>query len=573
MRGARQQTPRRRSRGPAAAIAAAAVLLAGWLSSPQPAPAQSLDDSLSPGRVEQRFQQPLEPLSLPELTVPKTEEPLPPKQADKIRFRLSGINVTGGTVYPETALLDLYRDRLGQEVTLSDIYEIADAIAAKYRNDGYILTQVLVPPQRISEGIVTLQVVEGYIDRIEIEGDVPEEGGLIDTYARRILASRPLNAADLERALLLMNDLPGITAKAVMIPSFEVAGASDLVLQLQFARADGFASIDNRGTRFIGPVQFQAAGGVNSLLGNYSRLEARGVVTQQTHELRYGEVALTSQIGSQGTKAVGRVTANATRPGDTLAPFDVRGQSRSLALTLSHPWIRSRRENLTLKGNFTYRYSKTEILGQQLNKDSIRVLRAGAAYDFADGWNGVNLVEVTLSQGLDCCGAREAGAAGLGRTNAKPDFTIGRVDAVRVQAIDSRFRVNLGASGQYALAQLPSSEQFGYGGELYGRAFDPSAITGEHGVAAKAEAVFTPRIESDLLQDYQIYGYADYGAVFRIDALGGPSQAQGASLGVGLRVRVAQRVSGQLEMAQPLLRNTARGDRNPRAFFRFGVQF
>ncbi len=548
-------------------LAAAAALASGV------ARAQSLDDSLSPGRVEQRFQQPLQPLAVPDLTLPKAEEPLPPKQAAKIRFRLGGIRVAGATVYPETAFLDLYRDLLGQEVDLNRVYAIADAIAAKYRNDGYILTQVLVPPQRISEGIVTLQVVEGYVDKIEIEGDVPEEGGLVDIYARRILASRPLNAKDLERALLLMNDLPGVAAKAVMIPSFDTPGASDLILQLQFRRADGFAAMDNRGTRFIGPNQLQVGGGVNSLLGNYTRIEARGVVTQQTEELRFGEVAASVPLDSHGTLLTLRANANATKPGDTLRPFNVKGESQSLTIGAAHPWIRSRRENLTLKGGYTYRYSKTDILGQMFSKDSNRILRAGAAYDFADGWNGVNLVELTLSQGLACCGARDAGAQGLGRANAKPDFSFARLDLVRVQAIDAEFRLNLGASAQYALAQLPSAEQFGYGGELYGRAFDPSALTGDHGVAGKAEAVFQPRIESDLLQDYQLYAYADYGAVFRIDALGAASQSQGASLAVGLRLRVADRVTGALEMAQPLLRDTAKGNRDPRAFFRFGVQF
>lgn len=557
----------------AAILFAAGVLVCATLPLDGRAMAQSLDDSFSPGRVEQRFQQPLRPLAVPDLAIPKAEEQLPPQQAAQIRFRLGGVRVTGASVYAESDFLPFYRDLLGSEVDLNRIYDIADAIGAKYRNDGYVLTRVIVPPQRISEGIVTLQVVEGYVDKIEIEGDVPQEGGLIDIYARRILASRPLNAKDLERSLLLMNDLAGVTAKAVMIPSFDTPGASDLILQLRFSRADGFATVDNRGTRFIGPNQMQAGAGVNSLLGNYTRIEARGVITQQSEELRYGEVAATVPVDSHGTLLTGRFNANATKPGDSLQPFNVKGESQSLTIGLSHPWIRSRRENLTLKGGYTYRYSKTDILGQMFAKDSNRILRAGAAYDFADGWNGVNLLELTLSQGLACCGARDAGAQGLGRVNAKPDFSFARLDLVRVQAIDAEVRVNFGASGQYALAQLPSAEQFGYGGELYGRAFDPSALTGDHGVAAKAEAVFQPQIKSDLLQDYQLFAYADYGAVFRIDALGAASQAQGASLGVGLRLRIADRISGSLEMAQPLMRNTAKGNRNPRAFFRFGVQF
>jgi hemolysin activation/secretion protein len=53
----------------------------------------------------------------------------------------------------------------GREITGNDILELASSLTAMYRNAGYILSLVVVPPQSLSDGTLTLRVVEGYIDR------------------------------------------------------------------------------------------------------------------------------------------------------------------------------------------------------------------------------------------------------------------------------------------------------------------------------------------------------------------------------------------------------------------------
>ena len=118
----------------------------------------------------------------------------------------------------------LYRGRLGTTVSLADIYDIANALTNKYRNEGYILTQVVVPPQTIENGLVRLQVVEGFVDGITIAGE-PRESAVkqFRKYADNLRENNILSAQNLERYLLLINDLPGVTARSVLSPSQTVS--------------------------------------------------------------------------------------------------------------------------------------------------------------------------------------------------------------------------------------------------------------------------------------------------------------------------------------------------------------
>ena len=91
-----------------------------------------------------------------------------PQGAENIFFNLTQIKLSGISAYAEPNLLPLYKHHLGASVSLAQIYEIAAALMAKYRNDGYILTQVYIPPQTIDAGEVQINVLEGFIDKINI---------------------------------------------------------------------------------------------------------------------------------------------------------------------------------------------------------------------------------------------------------------------------------------------------------------------------------------------------------------------------------------------------------------------
>jgi len=110
-----------------------------------------------------------------------------PDNADEIMFELRNLSIEGVSAYGQEDLASIYQDKLGTTVSLADIYAIANRLTNKYRNEGYILTQVVVPPQTIDGGNVKLRVVEGFVDRVVVQGDNdPSALALIQKYANNI---------------------------------------------------------------------------------------------------------------------------------------------------------------------------------------------------------------------------------------------------------------------------------------------------------------------------------------------------------------------------------------------------
>ncbi len=536
-----------------------------------------------PGRVEEHIQTPkLTPDVSPRVDVEKLELLGAPAGAENIRFALSGIKVEGVTVYTEEELQAVYADRLGQTISLAELYGIANSLTTKYRNEGYILTQVVVPPQTIDAGVPKLKVVEGYIDQVIIDGDEQKEGAALDVirkYAGKLASNGPLNAKDLERALLLINDLPGVTARSILSPSTQ-PGAADLRIVVERDRYDALLSVDTNGSRYLGPLEFIAAGSVNSLFQNNEKISGQFVFAPDndpTHELMYGSVSYWQPLWSQGTslEVLGSVTD--TRPGYDLDRFDVHGQSRYASVKVEHPFIRSRDFNLTGRVLFDWRDIESKNNLEPTRQDRLRVLRTGGRLEFLETYFGVgiNAFDVELSQGLNVFGASEEGAPNLTRAAGDPTFTKLTAEAQRLQKINNRINLLLAVRGQLSSNKLLSSEEFGFGGINYGRGYDPSEIVGDEGVAGKLEVQWNEPYDISLLENYQLFSFLDAGRTWNEDASTSSRKKDAlSSAGFGIRADFTAETTAGLMVAFPINEDIqTQGDKDPRVYFNLSRRF
>ena len=177
-----------------ATVVAALVIGASMIGMPAAGAQES-----EPGRLElllaqSEGEEETEAKSTFEPIVPEGDDAVAPDEAEAIKFVLSGVLVEGSTVYDEVDFLPIYEAALGEEVSLADIYRMAGSISAKYRGDGYILSRAVVPAQRIRDGLVRIQAIEGFINEVIIEGDDSNRESLLEAYAAKIAAERPLTA-------------------------------------------------------------------------------------------------------------------------------------------------------------------------------------------------------------------------------------------------------------------------------------------------------------------------------------------------------------------------------------------
>lgn len=538
--------------------------------------AQDIPGSAQPGRIEDQFTSPedalpaVEPGALIESAQQKTSIP---EEAFNLRFVLKGIEFVGNTVYAEEELLPYYTNQLNTEIPFSMMYSLAEILTDKLRADGYLMSSVIVPAQSVDGGIIKLRFIEGFVDQInfEYEGNISEKTKkVLGTYAKKIQKEAPLTTGALERYLLLMNDLPGIEARAVVSASAATPLAADLAIIVSKDTVDGFVDINNRGTRFVGPVQGQIANYIN---GTRDRIGVRAVGTSNIDELKFAELSWERAVGNNGMRVRLSGSSSDSEPGHTLDSFDIKSTSKSFEARVAYPILRARAQNLEAYGTFSYRNLKTDTFDTQLNEDRIRALRAGLQWNKADQYKGVTTASVEVSQGLPIFDSTDRNSPDTTRIEAAPDFTKVEATLSREQILGKGFSVVGAATGQYSPRPLYASEEFGVGGESFGGAYDSSEITGDSGAAARIEARYTDVVQNSAwFNSVQYYAYYDFGVTNDHDpGTGVNARRTLTSVGVGTRFDVVQNIAGYVEVAKPLTRDISAlnnaGD-SPRVFFK-----
>lgn len=539
------------------------------LATPAQATAVDVPTSADPGILSRTLQSmprggaaPREMLSV----APEKAEAEPAGDQQKV-FTLNGVTVEGATVFSAADFDEVTAAYIGKQTSLADLNALARALTAQYRNAGYIFSRVIVPPQKVKDGTVQLKAVEGRVTDVRLTGDYEDSNGLIADFAEQIKSEGPAKDSDIERYLLLINDLPGISARALMAPS-QTPGGGELTINVEKKTLEGSLSVDNRGTRYIGPYRGTGILAVNSLFDMHDRTTLRVITTAESTELGFGEVTHEEQLGSEGTRLKARYSITRTRPGNTLHIYEIKGDSDTFDLEAMHPLVRSRATNLNLLAGFTSLGSETAVLKSQTAQDRVRSVRVGAHYDLIDSWSGINQFETSLIKGLKIFDATKDGF-GRSRANGDHDFVRATFSATRIQDLGHNFSAQVSGSGQYSPKPLLASEEFSLGGSEMGRAYDAGEITGDQGMAGMVELRYGENLDDPYLQAYQAYTYYDTGRVWNVDPVVGEGKTSVlSSVGIGVRFNIAYDMSGSVEVDQPLTRKVgADDDKGARVFF------
>lgn len=502
--------------------------------------AQVIPPSAQPGRERERFTEPPTPRAQPggpAISLPST---VAPPGANKILLKLRGVHIVGATVYRPEDLAPLYADLVGRRVTLQDIYNIAQRITAKYGADGYILSRAVVPVQQLDPkgAVVRIEVIEGYIDRVEWPKQLGRYRDFFADYARKITAERPINVRTLERYLLLASDLPGLKFSTRLEPSKTAKGASTLIVDVAEKPLDAYGRVDNRGTPSRGPYEVLSSATLNNIFGMHEALTLTWAATTKLKELEYFSANYRQVLTSEGLTAFVNGSYGWGRPGTaTLELLQYKTRTNYVEGGFAYPVIRAREQNLTLSGLGFASDSHSDILAAPFNEDRLRGLRLKADADMADRLQGINQFNVTISQGIEGLGSTVNGNPLASRAAGRVDF--GKVEgyASRLQPLVANFSAMLATYGQYAFTPLLTPEQCGFGGARFGRAFDPSQMLGDSCWEVSGELRYDLPAGMMQLTQAQLYGFSDYGKLWtRAAAIGTLATTDGASAGAGVRL-------------------------------------
>lgn len=500
-----------------------------------------------------------------------------PEGAEDIMFVLQDVSVQGSTVFSEDDLSGIYQDLIGAEIQLSKLWEISQEITALYQSEGYFLSRAYVPAQEIETGNITINVIEGYIGDIEIEGE-RSDNYLVFDLQNRILSQKPVRLEALERNLLLLNDIPGFYYRAVLekMPAVDAPeGAVLLILKEAREPGSGAVFLSNHGSPFSGPARANFAYQYSVIPFQKSTIYGMASIPGGNEVWELG-LQQEAKILPELTSSLA-VDYTVSEPGHTLEQFDIESSTVNINAGVKWNAIRQRRQNLDFGLMFDLKNVNSDIFDTPLTRDRIRVLRADMHYEGADPFiGGYSVADVQLSRGITGLGASNPGDLNLSRTEAKPDFTVINASLQYHKAINSNWLASTTIKAQHASKPLYSSEEFGVGGATLGRAYDESEITGDKGVAGSVELTYTgiKPIEKFKISPSVFY---DLGKIWNIDQAQSDSVSI-SSLGAGVSVSHPSGFNASISIAQPLTKSIdapiqGNNGHNPRVFFRMGWSF
>jgi hemolysin activation/secretion protein len=542
----------------------------------RPVMAQVLPREL-PGSVEPGRDRPLPEAPSPpqyDFTIETPSRSSVPRAVNELHFLVREIRIEGAEALPPESFRPLYEPLLGQQATVSDIVAVADEIEDAYRSKGYVLARAFMPPQRVTNGVFTIRVIEGFVSGVDVEGGDAATQALIKRYFQPVLASRPLELGAIERALLLANDVPGVSVTGVLHPATEVQGASDLIVTVAETPVTSGLSIDNRSAPFSGTWTFGGDAAVNGIIDAGDQLAVSTAVAPVLREKISDQLRYRHLVGGDGAAASMVVTVTHSRPGAALEPLNLITDSLAAGPRFSYPFLRTREASLLFDGGITVQDAKVQALGGVLSHDAWRVADASLSYLQSDLFGGVLSLTGDIAEGIGVFGATPDGSPALSRAGANPEFTKATATLHYIHPLVGRLSLALAGQGQYAFAPLVAGEVIAFGSLPIGRGYDPGAITGDHGAGGSAELRWDEPLSEWAIQTLEPYVFYDVARVWNIRSDEGASQ-QLASGGVGMRFYLPRNITAGVELAHTLepVPGSDNGKRVSKLFFSASVRF
>lgn len=514
-----------------------------------------------------------------DLQILSPEKSAVPKAVDEIEFDFKGVEIEGMRYFLNEVGEQFFAPLIDKKITLSAIRDAALALENKYRERGFFLVRVFVPPQKVNAGIFKVKVIEGYVAQVFVEGPNAAMNELVESYARPIAKLRPLDLAGLERVLLMINDIPGIGGTAILRPAAEL-GASDLVITVAPLADAHVVTTGNTGSKSTGPYALGYIGMFQQPLKSKGQLTLALTATGRPEGMFEGVRSVVTKyaqaVGSHGLILSFGVTRSQAKPGDYLASLDIESNAYSLAPRLRYPLLRTRENSVYLDGGMTLNNSETTVAGAMLTNDRMSVADLGASW-VLNGWmNGVQSLGVGVSRGIPVFGAMKSDASLPSTSGFQPEFTKYTMTWQRTQNLPQRFSLRIYALGQYSQDRLLTGEQIVFGASTIGRGFTPALIAGDKGLGALLELRYDlakdlgPHISSP--QVYISGDWANARTVASSSVAATSSSINSSAVGLRLVVYKKTQIDFRLSSAnQQIDTNDTR--RNNKIFFETVTQF
>ena len=465
------------------------------------------------------------------------ERPAAQPAPDAVRFLVREIRFTPSEILSAAELEAIAAEFRGRQITLADLRQLTERINALYKAKGVVTAVAVIPPQDVSEGIVRVQLIEGRVGRVNIEGNATTRFEYIADRLR-LEPSDLVDLGRLEKGLRRFNRTNDVQLRAELKPG-QVFGTTDLgITATEPPRHELRLSLDNAGSPATGEWRKGISYLNRSVLGfrddfSLSLTRADG---QDSRAISYG-----FPINTWGGRLnlAHYLDKTAIRHG-ALESLNITGESRASVLSLRQPVFVEEHYQVDILGGGKKRSSSNWIDGVFLQRTDTRDLNLGVELQVSD----------TKSLGF----ASYTRYAGKATVVDRRSFGIDRGTLRYSRELGSGLSFRGSLAWQSTREQnLPSSELFIIGGEGSVRGYSPGTFAGDRGYAANLE-LHHPLFKSALdSREFAATGFffADHGSVkpFRPPNSTLPSSERLNSAGWGIHASLDKHVYARITFA------------------------
>jgi hemolysin activation/secretion protein len=433
-----------------------------------------------------------EPFVYPGTTLSSdSSEEVPLEDINAPRMQVRGFRING--VKPHEALgisqasieelvltkaLELVAGKASQGFTVSMFDAINVAIGRYYREKGFFLARAFIPEQKIENGLVAINIVEGYIDQVVISGNrLYSDEQVSELFGP--LQGEAIFLDNVENAVFIANDYPGMKANVLFGPGLE-PGSAALQVNIKEETSDGYVTFDNYGSTFTGENRLRGNYQFYNLLGLADRLDLNGILTLQPQNSLYYDIAYQQPVLANRYLVGGSYNSNEFDVGGDLTDLGINGTSTALRGFMTRIMSRGRTARLTSTVDLSLKESTSRVVSSLNSRDKLAVIGTSANYA-GTSWSSSSAyqqISAKLSIGLagflgsmDNNGDGLSGRRGSIQDRAGGDFTKINIDYLRVSQLTEFQSLLLRFSGQTTPDILTSMEQFSLGGPDTVRAY------------------------------------------------------------------------------------------------------
>ena len=504
-----------------------------------------------------------------------------------MKLDIKGFSTVGMTVMTDADLAPLLTSFLGPNRRFQDLLDAAAVVKGELARRGYFLADVVVPEQKISDGVVVLKVLEGRFGnvRLEVDADVTVGRAQLESYLALLVEGALIQTTVVERALFQIHDLRGVVARSSFVPG-ATPGTADLIVKVSASKAfNANIDFDANGSVYTGQHRISAGIDGNNLLGQGDLLSVRGT-NAIDGDLRFARVSFLSPIGPWGTKLGGAYTDLSYRLGTPVfEPLNASGAANVSSIIGIHPFVRSRNTNfLTIVQYDKRKFHDVQETTATISDKTTDVASVIFSGDFRDtyGGGGINVYSLAWTHGELKFGSQAQTAADAVGRKTGGQYEKVNFSTSRLQAVSERVALYGSYSEQFGNKNYDASEKISLGGPNAVRAYPQGEGAGDRGYFATMEVRYRLPFEESFPGTMVVTAFHDFGRSILINQPTGADIAAKSALtrrisgfGIGLNWEVSNDWYLRTSVAY---RDTsdATADhlaRNPRFYFQFSKLF